>query len=147
MPRLFAYGTLMIDEVIKTLLDRVPNRERTTAEGWRVAQLVGRLYPGLVGQSRSVASGTVYTDLTADEWILLDTFEDPSYTLNSIALTTGGIAYTYVWPEWPAEVHTGDWKISGLTATAIETYLIRCEAWRKTYEAKKCTLCRHVDYR
>lgn len=58
-PALFAYGSLMIDEVIATLLDRVPEHEPAKAPGYRVSQLPDQSYPGLVHDASSEAHGRI----------------------------------------------------------------------------------------
>ena len=97
---LFVYGTLLLDDVIKTLIDRVPNYQHAVALGWRIVCLPQRIYPGLVpGQGKSI--GKIYTDLTDTEWATLDAFEDPAYTLATVrVLLPSEIekeALSYVW--------------------------------------------------
>ncbi|MDQ2709051.1 MAG: gamma-glutamylcyclotransferase [Actinomycetota bacterium] len=72
---LFAYGTLVIDDVITALICRVPSWIRATAPGWRAAGIPDRDYPGLIPNLSSSAGGRIYRDLTPTEWILLDDFE------------------------------------------------------------------------
>ncbi|MFJ6179488.1 gamma-glutamylcyclotransferase family protein [Streptomyces sp. NPDC092295] len=49
---LFAYGTLRFDAVLQALIGRILQGETTSAPGWRVASLDGRVYPGLVASPR-----------------------------------------------------------------------------------------------
>jgi gamma-glutamylcyclotransferase (GGCT)/AIG2-like uncharacterized protein YtfP len=64
--KLFVYGTLLLDDVISTLIGRIPYYRDATVTGWRVARLPQRVYPGLVpGQGE--ANGKVFTDLTETE--------------------------------------------------------------------------------
>lgn len=58
-PALFAYGSLLIDEVIATLLDRVPEHETVRAPGYRVSKLPDQSYPGLVQDEFSEAHGRI----------------------------------------------------------------------------------------
>lgn len=58
-PALFAYGSLLIDEVIATLLDRVPENEPVKAPGYRVSKLPDQSYPGLVHDQSSEAQGRI----------------------------------------------------------------------------------------
>jgi gamma-glutamylcyclotransferase (GGCT)/AIG2-like uncharacterized protein YtfP len=74
--KLFAYGTLLLDDVVNTLIDRRPHYQDATAPGWRVVRLPQRVYPGLV-PGRGEANGKVFTDLSDAEWTTLDAFEDP----------------------------------------------------------------------
>lgn len=58
-PALFAYGSLLLDEVIATLLDRVPDHEPARAPGYRVSKLPDQSYPGLVHDDSSEARGRI----------------------------------------------------------------------------------------
>lgn len=58
-PALFAYGSLLLDEVIAALLDRVPEHERARAPGYRVSKLPDQSYPGLVHDLSSEAHGRI----------------------------------------------------------------------------------------
>lgn len=58
-PALFAYGSLLIDKVIATLLDRVPENEPVRAPGYRVSKLPDQSYPGLVHDQTSEAQGRI----------------------------------------------------------------------------------------
>lgn len=58
-PALFAYGSLLIDEVIAALLDRVPQNEPARAPGYRVSKLPDQSYPGLVHDQPSEARGRI----------------------------------------------------------------------------------------
>lgn len=58
-PALFAYGSLIIDEVIVALLDRVPEHQPARAPGYRVSQLPDQSYPGLVHDQSSEAHGRI----------------------------------------------------------------------------------------
>jgi gamma-glutamylcyclotransferase (GGCT)/AIG2-like uncharacterized protein YtfP len=96
--KLFVYGTLLIDDVINTLIDRIPTYRDATAPGWRVVRLLQRVYPGLV-PGTGEANGKVFTDLTDAEWNTLDAFEDPTYTLTTVRVLSPVETYTltYIW--------------------------------------------------
>ncbi|MFE9604461.1 gamma-glutamylcyclotransferase family protein [Streptomyces hokutonensis] len=87
---------------------RIPDRVPASAPGYRAAALQGRIYPGLIvcGPGGS-APGLVLTDLSSDEWIILDAFEDERYDLCEIALSTGKLGLAYVWPG--GDIRPEDW--------------------------------------
>lgn len=58
-PALFAYGSLLLDEVIAALLGRVPENDRVKAPGYRVSKLPDQPYPGLVHDVSSEAHGRI----------------------------------------------------------------------------------------
>src|SRR5882757_5454418 len=85
--RLFAYGSLMFDEVLIALLGRIPTRTPAIAAGWRVIALPERVYPGLIQASGDAdAPGVLIHGLTAAEWAVLDAFEDNAYQLRQLDL-------------------------------------------------------------
>jgi gamma-glutamylcyclotransferase (GGCT)/AIG2-like uncharacterized protein YtfP len=133
-PELFVYGTLVLDDVVRTLIDRVPASGPVTAPGWRAAQLPERPYPGLVADSSAEAPGRVYKDLTEREWATLDAFEDPAYLLTALDLDNGRRGLAYVWPDDPLP---GTWTVDSLDPAGIRAYLDRCQAWRDRYDAAR----------
>ncbi|GAA4785745.1 hypothetical protein GCM10023200_19630 [Actinomycetospora chlora] len=132
-PDLFVYGTLALDDVVRTLIDRVPASELTSAPGWRAARLPDLPYPGLVRDPEAEASGRVYTDLSETEWSVLDAFEDPTYSVEVVHLTSGRSSLAYVWPD---EVLADSWTTGSLEGADMQAYLERCARWRSGWEAR-----------
>lgn len=117
-------------------MGRVPQYQEAAAPGWRVVCLPNRVYPGLVpGQDE--ASGKVFTDLTEAEWIILDAFEDPGYTLAAVQLTTPleTDALTYIWRGEHADQ---SWSNADFHRDELADYLDRCHNWRRRYERSHC---------
>ncbi|KAK4162024.1 hypothetical protein QBC43DRAFT_322710 [Cladorrhinum sp. PSN259] len=136
---LFAYGSLTIDAVMHALLDRVPPSEQITAPGWRAAGLPDLPYPGLVPDQSSGAPGApgrLYHDLTEREWALLDAFENPKYTLESVLLANGSTALAYVWPAEPPAL-AATWTPDSIGPDGMEEYLAMCVEWRQEWEASQ----------
>ncbi|SFP73655.1 Gamma-glutamyl cyclotransferase, AIG2-like [Actinomadura madurae] len=132
---LFVYGSLQFPEVLFALIDRVPDHEPVAAEGWRVTTLPGRVYPGLV-PARTTATGYLLTGLTPQEWQVLDAFEDPVYELVRVDLADGRHGWTYACNEG-ADVGPDDWSPEHFETQHLPAYVIRCEAWRRRYEASE----------
>ena len=135
---LFVYGSLLFPEVLQALLHRVPDRKPAVAEGWRVVALEERPYPGLVPVAGQ-AHGMLVTGLTADEWQILDAFEDDIYELLRLDVTDGRHGWAYV---CPAEAHTArtDWHADQFVARHLGAYIGACVAWRQRYDATPCRL-------
>ncbi len=132
-PDLFVYGTLALDDVVRTLIDRVPASEQTSAPGWRAARLPDLPYPGLVRDLEAEATGRVYTDLSETEWNVLDAFEDPTYSVEVVRLRAGRSSLAYVWPD---EALLDSWSTGSLEGADMQTYLDRCARWRARWEAR-----------
>jgi gamma-glutamylcyclotransferase (GGCT)/AIG2-like uncharacterized protein YtfP len=133
--KLFVYGTLILDDVVSTLIDRIPRYQDATAPGWRVVSLPQRVYPGLVPGPGEV-NGKVFTDLTDAEWTTLDAFEDPAYTLVAVRvllpLETRALAYI-----WRGEHINQPWSTATFGRDQLADYLDRCRRWRRRYEQQR----------
>jgi gamma-glutamylcyclotransferase (GGCT)/AIG2-like uncharacterized protein YtfP len=130
---LFVYGSLLFPQVLEALLGRSPELTAAAAAGWRVAALTGRQYPGLLPSDRH-AIGILITDLTPDEWRVLDAFEDDVYELRRLALTDTRHAWAYVCPD-DREALTDDWDAERFAAEHLASYVKVCAAWRRRYDA------------
>jgi gamma-glutamylcyclotransferase (GGCT)/AIG2-like uncharacterized protein YtfP len=130
---LFVYGSLRFPDVLRVLLDRVPNSFPAAVDGWRVAALRDRVYPALVPAEKS-ANGLVINGLTPDEWNTLDAFEDNLYTLRRLATKDGNYAWAYVTEDDNPTVLTNNWDPDAFRRDDLTAYLERCRNWRQRYE-------------
>ena len=132
--KLFVYGTLLLDDVVNTLLGRIPHYQHAVAPGWQVVCLPQRVYPGLVPGSGE-AAGKIFTDLTDSEWTTLDAFEDCVYTLATVRVLlpskTESDALSYV---WRGEHIDQPWSTTDFGRDELTNYLDRCRIWRHRYE-------------
>jgi gamma-glutamylcyclotransferase (GGCT)/AIG2-like uncharacterized protein YtfP len=134
--KLFVYGTLLLDDVVSTLIGRIPHYQHAVAPGWRIVRLPERIYPGLVpGQGDAV--GKVFTDLANTEWIILNAFEDSAYTLTTVRLLLPDKnevdALSYV---WGGEHIDQPWSATDFRRHELINYLDRCHNWRQRYEQR-----------
>jgi hypothetical protein len=96
-----------------------------------VTALPDQVYPTLVQDTDATATGELLTDLTADEWHALDSFEHPAYLLASLQHPAGHAwAYTAATPPTPAP-----WSPDDFARQHLSAYLERCTAWRQRYDA------------
>jgi len=126
--RLFVYGTLQFPEVLVELIGRCPELVAAELAGWRTAALPRRVYPGLVPAADGVARGVVLSGLDADEWAVLDAFEDDEYELRRVRLDTAASACTYVWTSIVAQ---DDWYPERFAAEHLGWFAVRCAQWRR----------------
>ena len=94
--RVFAYGTLMFDEVMEAVVGRrfegVPARLR----GYERYQVLGQSYPAIVRRNEGVTEGILFRGIDEETLARLDRFEGSSYRREWIALDTGESAWVYV---------------------------------------------------
>lgn len=70
------------------------------------------------------ASGLLLTDLSSEEWEILDAFEDLRYELREVALSTGKSGWAYIWRG--DDVQEDDWDAEGFKARHLVEYAARC---------------------
>jgi gamma-glutamylcyclotransferase (GGCT)/AIG2-like uncharacterized protein YtfP len=128
---LFAYGTLRFPDVLEALLGRVPEHSPGIVEGWRVAALDGRVYPVLV-PGEGAAAGVLISGLTAEEWRVIDAYEDDFYALGRLTLVDGRQGWAYLTRDGTA-ASPADWSPGDFTTRHLSTFAVRCRAWRRTY--------------
>jgi hypothetical protein len=132
---LFAYGTLQFPEVLQALLRRLPDREPAQVTGWRVAALGrGRNYPGLVPAPGATTEGMLITGLTAEEWQLIDLYEDDFYDLQQLTLTDNRSGLTYTWIA-NDQVVPADWSAQSFADLYLAEFTQWCQTWRDRYDA------------
>lgn len=99
---LFAYGTLMFPQVIRTVMGRAPRGNPAVAYGFSRLELIGQPFPGLVeapDKPESAVEGLIYENLTEEEWAHLNDFEGSFYDLTEISVVRNGEtikALTYI---------------------------------------------------
>lgn len=122
---LFCYGTLQFDAVLEALLGRIPSHTPASAPGWRAAALEGLVYPGLVASAvGNAAEGVLLTDLSNEDWKILDVFEDTRYDLREVTLSTGQRCWAYIWAG--EEVRPKNWDAAEFQDMHLQEYAARC---------------------
>ena len=74
--KLFVYGSLQSPAVLKVLLGRVPRRRRAKLNNYTRFRVPGRTYPGINEDVNGTVDGSLLSDLTVSETVLLDAFEE-----------------------------------------------------------------------
>jgi gamma-glutamylcyclotransferase (GGCT)/AIG2-like uncharacterized protein YtfP len=128
---LFAYGTLRFPDVLEALLGRVPEHSPAIAPGWRVAALEGRVYPVLVPGDGG-AGGILLSGLTAEEWRVIDAYEDDFYELERLTLVDGRQGWAYLTRDRTAAL-PADWSPGDFTIRHLGAFAGACREWRRAY--------------
>lgn len=90
---LFAYGTLMFPQIIRTVIDRVPSSVSAVAHGYARLEVTGQSFPGMIEAASTpgaTVSGMLYENLTPEEWQLLNDYESAFYVLSEIQVERDG---------------------------------------------------------
>ncbi|KAG0482512.1 hypothetical protein HPP92_010596 [Vanilla planifolia] len=110
----FVYGTLLSDEVVNVLLQRVPRCSLAVLDGYHRFRIKGRVYPAILPIESKKVTGRVIMGITDAEMNVLDSFEDEEYERKTIEVSLDGdsgklLAETYVWRDKNDPALYGDW--------------------------------------
>ena len=117
MTHLFAYGTLMCEDIMQEVSGCLPERRRAVLKGYVRRRVKGHVYPGLLQREASHVEGVLYLNVPASAWERLDRFEGEMYARRtvSIEMDSGGrlAAETYiVRPEYVNRLEKAEWDFS-----------------------------------
>ncbi len=117
MANLFAYGTLMCEDIMEEVsgcrLSRVPGR----VEGYCRRSVKDEHYPVLAPKEGSCVEGVLYRDLPISAWRRLDRFEGKMYVRQPVQVegsdgaTLQAEAYI-VRPEFLCYLSASDWSFA-----------------------------------
>lgn len=100
MTHLFAYGTLMCNDIMAEVSGLHLPFASATLRGYRRLSVKGEHYPALLPDMKGSVSGVVYRDIPQSVWTRLDRFEGEMYSRESVQIElvdgTTVAAETYV---------------------------------------------------
>ncbi|CAL9041628.1 AIG2-like protein D isoform X1 [Musa acuminata AAA Group] len=116
----FVYGTLMADEVVRTILKRVPPASPAVLNDYHRFSIKGRVYPAILPAESKKVKGRVLLGITDQELDKLDSFEDVEYERRTVEISLLDkseklLANAYVWsdkndPNLYSEWDFEEWK-------------------------------------
>jgi gamma-glutamylcyclotransferase (GGCT)/AIG2-like uncharacterized protein YtfP len=117
MPHLFAYGTLMCEDIMQEVAGCRTAAIRGTLRGYSRRRVRGEDYPGLRPHDAGCVEGEVYCDVPESAWKRLDLFEGTMYARRPVAieLEHGGrlAAEAYVVrDEYADRLEEAEWDFS-----------------------------------
>ncbi|PNH06093.1 AIG2-like protein, partial [Tetrabaena socialis] len=68
----FVYGTLMADEVVQSLIKRIPDSKPAVLDDYTRCRIEGRAYPAIIASNGECVNGKVLLDLSEEEMASLD---------------------------------------------------------------------------
>lgn len=130
MPHLFAYGTLMSEEIVEAVVGYVPKRGEGSITGYRRFGVKNEDYPGIVPAEKSTVAGVVYFDIDMQGWGRLDLFEGEMYDRSRVvvAMADGSRlqAETYVVkPSFSSYLTDTAWSFTRFEKTGKPLFLTR----------------------
>jgi gamma-glutamylcyclotransferase (GGCT)/AIG2-like uncharacterized protein YtfP len=131
----FAYGTLLLPEVMEAVTGhRFAGRPARLA-GFARRRLAGRSFPGLIERAGAETAGVLYEGVDAESLAALDRFEGPLYQRVALRLLLedGARAEGFVYRLAPAAlplVLAEDWRLESFGAAERADFLAGCRAFR-----------------
>jgi gamma-glutamylcyclotransferase (GGCT)/AIG2-like uncharacterized protein YtfP len=127
----FTYGTLMFQEVWRSVAGRDFPAIAGTARGYAIYRVQDAVFPGIVETTANdYVEGVVYLDVDEDAVDRLDRFEDEFYVRQSLAVEcedgASRTADAYVVPEKNRSVLTAEpWRRDAFVASGGLDHFIR----------------------
>ena len=125
---IFAYGTLMIPEVMYAVTTREFQFKDAILRGYARFRVKGESYPGIIPVTDSVTEGSVYFDVDKLSLARLDTFEGDLYQRTPVRVETKKEeilnAETYVIrPEYRGYLSSKEWNVKEFAQKHLEAFL------------------------
>ena len=90
MKNLFAYGTLMCEDIMGDVSGcRLPSPSPGTLKGYSRWCVKGEPYPALVRDEKKLVEGMVYRNVPDSAWDRLDAFEGEMYERRLVRIESG----------------------------------------------------------
>jgi gamma-glutamylcyclotransferase (GGCT)/AIG2-like uncharacterized protein YtfP len=134
--RLFAYGTLMLPEVMEIVAGCRGAAQPALLLGHRRRLLRGAVYPVLLPAAAESVAGVLWEGLDAGALARIDRFEDAIYerTLRRVALAGGEEREAFVYllsPAHHALASAEEWDEAAFRARHLGAFLEACRAFAR----------------
>ncbi|KMT07648.1 hypothetical protein BVRB_6g147720 [Beta vulgaris subsp. vulgaris] len=135
----FVYGSLLADQVVQVLLNRVPASSPAILPNFNRFSIKGRVYPAILPVENKKVLGRVLTGVTNHELDILDIFEDVEYVRNSVEVTLEDSleklqAYAYVWDDKDDPNLYRDWDFENWKSTHMNDFIEMTKEFLKELE-------------
>jgi gamma-glutamylcyclotransferase (GGCT)/AIG2-like uncharacterized protein YtfP len=138
---LFAYGTLLIPEVMEVVAGRRLAARAAVLRGFRRRLLRGAVYPAVLPAPGEDTEGVVWSGLDQRALARLDRFEGELYERRRLAveLAEGGACEAFVYvlePRHRALATDAPWELEVFRARHLRDYLAACHAFVRELDAR-----------
>ena len=134
--KIFAYGTLMIPEVMYAVTTREFRFKNAILRGYARFTVKGESYPGIIPVTDAVTEGVIYFDVDELSLARLDAFEGNLYQRKPIRVETKEReirdAETYVIkPEYRGCLSSKEWNVKEFNQKHLEAFLETYSGFKK----------------
>ncbi|CAL9233791.1 unnamed protein product [Arabidopsis halleri] len=129
MHSVFVYGSLMADDVVRLLLNRIPQTASATLPDFHRFSIKGRVYPAILPAKADKVTGKVLFGITDHELNVLDEFEDIEYEREDVQVLLTDSSdeklqtKTYVWAKKDDPDLYGTWDFEEWKQLHMEGFL------------------------
>lgn len=120
---LFVYGTLMVLEIRRNLLDRKPQVIRASLAGFARRAVLHERYPAIIPEPQASVHGLLL-QLCPIELLMLDTYEGGEYTRGKVLVNARGKqqhAWTYIWNGSQDRLAQHDWDFEAFRSALVNS--------------------------
>ena len=134
--KIFAYGTLMIPEVMYAVTTREFRFKNAILRGYARFTVKGESYPGIIPVTDEVTEGVIYFEVDELSLARLDAFEGNLYQRKPIRVETKEReirdAETYVIkPEYRGCLSSKEWNVKEFNQKHLEVFLETYQGFQK----------------
>jgi len=135
---IFAYGTLMLPEVVEALTGNLFAPKVAVLNGYSRYVFKGRCYPGIIEDENGSVEGVLYTKVDDLTLSIFDWFEDVLYErlLLTVQIENESIqAFTYIVPKKNhKKLDKLPWSLEKFIENYSKTYIQKCIGYKKQWE-------------
>jgi gamma-glutamylcyclotransferase (GGCT)/AIG2-like uncharacterized protein YtfP len=135
----FVYGSLMADEVLESLLGRVPATCSASLPGYKRHALRERSYPGALSTPGEELEGKLLLTLTPAERAMLDAFEGEEYESREVAVRVkSSVERAAVYALCVPELALSEpWSYSAWREAHLSAFLVSCRCFAAQYDSRE----------
>lgn len=135
MEHLFAYGTLMCDDIMREVAGCRLSHVSGILKGYRRRSVKGEHYPALVPEVEGRVEGVIYLNLPNSVWQRLDRFEGEMYTRQTVHIELNDgrtlCAETYVTKStFLDRLDESDWDFDGFLVSGKASFQNHYKGYR-----------------
>ncbi|KAJ4848446.1 AIG2-like protein D [Turnera subulata] len=125
--KVFVYGSLLADDVVRVLLNRVPQSSTAILNGYHRFKIKGCVYPAILPIESKKVTGRVLFGITDPELNVLDIFEDDEYERRTVDVSLLDSdeklqAQAYVWADKNDPALYGEWDFEEWKGTHMNDF-------------------------
>jgi len=134
--KIFAYGTLLIPDVMYAVTTRVFRFKNAILRGYARFTVKGESYPGIIPVTDAATEGIIYIDVDESSLERLDAFEGDMYQRTPIlAETEGGEIFNaeayVVKPKFRNHLSSSDWNMKEFDQKHLKAFLKTYQGFQK----------------